>query len=73
LAAIVAAGATSGGGIWALTRIARKGDLMTRSQEVNDKVGTRKEWLAARLKLLQAEKEHTRRGDELALQRQALP
>src|SRR5512144_565460 len=35
--------------------------------------GTRKEWLAARLALLEAEKEHTRRGDELARQRQALP
>jgi predicted dithiol-disulfide oxidoreductase (DUF899 family) len=35
--------------------------------------GTRKEWLAARLELLKAEKEHTRRGDELARQRQALP
>ena len=37
------------------------------------KTGTRKEWLAARLELLKAEKEHTRRGDELARQRQALP
>lgn len=35
--------------------------------------GTRKEWLAARLQLLDAEKELTRRGDELAKQRQALP
>ncbi|MGE0583345.1 MAG: DUF899 domain-containing protein [Steroidobacteraceae bacterium] len=35
--------------------------------------GTRKEWLAARLALLEAEKEHTRRGDELARRRQALP
>ena len=35
--------------------------------------GTRDEWLAARLKLLEAEKEMTRRSDELALQRQALP
>ena len=37
------------------------------------KTGTRKEWLAERLKLLEAEKEHTRRGDELARQRQDLP
>ncbi len=36
-------------------------------------IGTRKEWLAARLELLKAEKEHTRRGDELAQQRQELP
>jgi predicted dithiol-disulfide oxidoreductase (DUF899 family) len=35
--------------------------------------GTREEWLAARLELLQAEKELTRRSDELARQRQALP
>jgi len=35
--------------------------------------GTREEWLQARLELLTAEKEHTRRSDELALQRQALP
>jgi predicted dithiol-disulfide oxidoreductase (DUF899 family) len=35
--------------------------------------GTRKEWLAARLELLEAEKELTRRGDELALRRQQLP
>src|ERR1700709_1699371 len=35
--------------------------------------GTRAEWLAARLELLEAEKELTRRGDELARQRQALP
>lgn len=34
---------------------------------------TREEWLAARLELLDAEKELTRRSDELARQRQALP
>ena len=34
---------------------------------------TREEWLAARLALLEAEKELTRRTDELARQRQALP
>src|SRR5258708_26029037 len=34
---------------------------------------TRKDWLAARVDLLKAEKEHTRRGDELAQRRQALP
>ena len=37
------------------------------------KTGTREEWLAARLDLLQAEKELTRRSDELARRRQALP
>ena len=35
--------------------------------------GTREQWLAARLKLLEAEKDLTRRGDALAQQRQALP
>src|ERR1700751_3078098 len=37
------------------------------------KTGTRQEWLAARLELLQAEKALTRRSDELARQRQDLP
>ena len=37
------------------------------------KTGTREEWLAARLELLEAEKELTRRSDELAQRRQALP
>ncbi len=35
--------------------------------------GTRRQWLAARLELLEAEKEHTRRSDELARRRQELP
>jgi predicted dithiol-disulfide oxidoreductase (DUF899 family) len=37
------------------------------------KTGTREEWLAARLELLREEKALTRRGDELARQRQDLP
>src|SRR5215469_6131428 len=37
------------------------------------KTGTREEWLAARLELLEAEKALTRRGDELAQRRQELP
>src|SRR6516225_10017045 len=37
------------------------------------KTGTREEWLARRLELLKAEKEHTRRGDELTRLRQELP
>jgi predicted dithiol-disulfide oxidoreductase (DUF899 family) len=37
------------------------------------KTGTREEWLAARLKLLDAEKELTRHSDKLARQRQELP
>jgi predicted dithiol-disulfide oxidoreductase (DUF899 family) len=39
----------------------------------NHRTGTREEWLAARLELLDAEKELTRRSDELARQRQQLP
>jgi predicted dithiol-disulfide oxidoreductase (DUF899 family) len=37
------------------------------------KTASRKDWLAARVELLRDEKEHTRRGDELARRRQALP
>jgi predicted dithiol-disulfide oxidoreductase (DUF899 family) len=37
------------------------------------KTGTRAEWLAARLELLEAEKALTRRSDELARKRQELP
>src|SRR6266576_2777965 len=37
------------------------------------KTGTREQWLAERLELLEAEKELTRRGDELARRRQELP
>jgi predicted dithiol-disulfide oxidoreductase (DUF899 family) len=37
------------------------------------KTGTREEWRAARLALLEAEKELTRRSDELAWRRQELP
>ena len=36
-------------------------------------IGTRDEWLAARLELLEAEKELTRHGDEVARTRQELP
>lgn len=37
------------------------------------KTGTREEWLAARLDLLDAEKDYTHQGDELARRRQELP
>src|SRR5262249_50365153 len=42
-------------------------------QMTNHKIGTREEWLAARLELLKAEKALTRRSDELAQWRQKLP
>jgi predicted dithiol-disulfide oxidoreductase (DUF899 family) len=38
-----------------------------------NRVGTREEWLAARIELLEREKELTRRSDQLARERQALP
>ncbi len=41
--------------------------------QTTHKTGTRAEWLTARLALLEAEKEHTRRADELAERRQQLP
>jgi predicted dithiol-disulfide oxidoreductase (DUF899 family) len=37
------------------------------------RIGTREKWLAARQELLEAEKEHTRLGDELARRRRELP
>lgn len=40
---------------------------------MNHITGTREEWLAARLDLLRAEKELTRKSDEVAAQRQSLP
>src|SRR5919198_1121779 len=44
-----------------------------RETMTDHKIGTREEWLAARLELLKAEKELTRRSDELAQWRQRLP
>jgi predicted dithiol-disulfide oxidoreductase (DUF899 family) len=50
-------------------------DLRTKERTAMTKhvTGTREEWLAARLALLESEKEHTRHGDELAQRRQELP
>ncbi|HYO84117.1 MAG TPA: DUF899 domain-containing protein [Bryobacteraceae bacterium] len=49
----------------------------TRTEETTTmtkhKIGTREEWLAARIQLLHEEKELTRRSDHLAQQRQQLP
>jgi len=49
--------------------------VTTRRRETmtDHKTGTREEWLAARLELLEAEKALTRRSDELARWRQELP
>jgi predicted dithiol-disulfide oxidoreductase (DUF899 family) len=46
---------------------------MTTSTQTKHSIGTREEWLAARLSLLEAEKDLTHRSDEVASQRQALP
>ena len=40
---------------------------------MDHRIGTREEWLSARLDLLREEKEHTRQGDVLARRRQELP
>jgi predicted dithiol-disulfide oxidoreductase (DUF899 family) len=45
----------------------------TQKEMTRHLTGTREEWLTARLELLKAEKELTRRSDELARQRQMLP
>jgi predicted dithiol-disulfide oxidoreductase (DUF899 family) len=45
----------------------------TTTVATNHTTGTRDEWLAARLELLQAEKELTRQSDAVALKRQELP
>ena len=47
--------------------------VQNNTSTTDHKVVSRQEWLAARLKLLEAEKELTRRSDELARQRQELP
>jgi predicted dithiol-disulfide oxidoreductase (DUF899 family) len=47
--------------------------VATTKQEAKHKTGTRQEWLAERLELMKAEKEHTKQGDELARRRQELP
>jgi predicted dithiol-disulfide oxidoreductase (DUF899 family) len=51
-----------------LQRTQERSTVMTKH-----KVGTRKEWLAARLKLLEAEKALTHRSDEVTQRRQELP
>ena len=48
-------------------------DGSNRDNMTDHKLGTREEWLAARLELLKAEKELTRRSDELAQWRRKLP
>src|ERR687892_2340562 len=48
-------------------------EIRRRETVTNHKIGTREEWLAARLELLEAEKALTRRSDDLARWRQELP
>jgi predicted dithiol-disulfide oxidoreductase (DUF899 family) len=50
-----------------------KDNKQRRCQMMNQKVGTREDWLAARDELLAKEKELTRRGDQLAAERRNLP
>src|ERR1044072_4865151 len=51
----------------------RQGLTKERAMMTTHTIGTRQEWLAARLALMQEEKELTRRSDELAQRRQELP
>src|SRR6201990_158200 len=51
----------------------RRETMTTTKTMTTHKTGTREEWLAARLALLQAEKELTQRSDEVARRRQELP
>jgi predicted dithiol-disulfide oxidoreductase (DUF899 family) len=55
------------------TRRPRRNDEKEEDAMTEHTTGTREQWLAARLELLEAEKELTRRSDELARQRQQLP
>jgi predicted dithiol-disulfide oxidoreductase (DUF899 family) len=48
-------------------------NIEERKKMTTHATATRKDWLAARVELLEAEKELTRRSDELAQQRQQLP
>ena len=40
---------------------------------IDHRVGTREQWLSERIPLLEAEKEHTRKGDEITRRRRDLP
>jgi predicted dithiol-disulfide oxidoreductase (DUF899 family) len=55
---------------WTTARQVRATERTTMAKYVT---GTREEWLAARLKLLKAEKEYSRQGDKLTRQRLELP
>lgn len=74
LTTLAVTGATSGGGLWTVFRIVKGVFGMNKNiKQETHKVSTREEWLKARLKLLKAEKEHTRTGDKVAEMRRALP
>jgi predicted dithiol-disulfide oxidoreductase (DUF899 family) len=47
--------------------------MASQATSTTHRIGTRDEWLAERLELLEAEKDLTRRSDALAQRRQALP
>src|SRR5258708_1296288 len=62
-----------GGGLSLVRRTDTNKERTMATSEAKHIKGTRAQWRAARLELLAAEKEHTRRGDELAHRRQELP
>src|SRR6185369_15902840 len=51
----------------------RRTVMTTIQKTASHPIGSRQEWLAARLELLKAEKELTRQSDDVARRRQALP
>ena len=77
-AALLAAGATSAGGLVAFAankifRTKRGGISMTGTQTQHSKVVSRAEWLAARKELLIKEKNFTHQRDALSAERRDLP
>src|SRR5262245_21724938 len=60
-------------GTLALSHDARGAGGRGRRAMTTHRTGTREEWLAARMELLQAEKDLTHRSDALAERRQELP
>ena len=58
---------TPGVGRWAISETRKETEMTTHQ------IGTRDEWLTARMELLEAEKAHTRHGDEVAKRRRELP
>ena len=59
--------------LWSARPPVRQPEMISRDNGWLHQVGTRDEWTRSRLELLEAEKAHSRRGDELTQIRQELP